>query len=120
MPLQVLSLGCEIDVWRGRTGIVHSVFERAVNLLLDSELWTVVGAKQSDAPFGIRLAQRDGGLNVKAGDDVHVRAGFVGTDKVSLDCRTAPHWGPTGWARPANGLATRLSTVEHAALARSW
>ena len=120
MPLQVQSLGCEIDVWRPGTGTVHSVFERAVNLLVDGELWTVLEAEHSDAPFGIRLAPRDDGFAAKAGDRVHVRAGFVGVGEMILDCRTAPRWTPTIWARPASGLEARLASVEHTARPRAW
>jgi hypothetical protein len=120
MPLQVLSLGCEIDAWRPRTGAVHSVFERAVNLLLDGELWTVLRAKHADAPFGIRLAPSDGGFAAKAGECVHVRAGFVGVGKMILDCRTAPRWTPTLWTQRASGLESRLATLERAARPRAW
>ena len=55
MPLQVASLGREVDVWSPRSGVVHSAFECAINLLLDGELWTVLGAARTDSPFGIDL-----------------------------------------------------------------
>jgi hypothetical protein len=76
MPLQALSLGREVDIWRPQTGFVHSAFNCAVNLLLDGELWTVLGAARQDTPFGIQLApsSRHGGIDVRADDRVHVRA----------------------------------------------
>lgn len=119
-PLQALSLGCEVDVWRPRSGVVHSAFERAINLLLDGELWTVLGAPRADSPFGIRVALGDARFNVQAGERVSVRAGYVGMGRVVLDCRSAPRWEPARWARPATGLAARLAIVERAARPRAW
>jgi hypothetical protein len=115
-----MSLGREVDVWRPRSGVVHSAFERAVNLLVDGELWTVLGAARADSPFGIRLAASDAALNVGAADRVNVRAGYVGVGRLIVDCRTASRWVPARWAQPATGLAARLVAVEHAALARAW
>src|SRR6185436_36402 len=114
MVLQSLSLGREVGVWRPRTGFVHSAFGHAVNLLVDGELWTVLGASRPDAPFGIRLAHSDGGFEMKAGDRVHIRAGIVSVGKWIRDCRTAACWTPTRWAQPATGLAARLSALEQA------
>ena len=120
MQLQTLSIGREIDVWRPLTGVVHSSFERAVNLTVDGELWTVLCATRPDSPFGIRLTQKDVKFDAKAGDHVNVRAGFVGIGRLILDCRTAPRWAPTRWARPATGLAARLTAVEDAVRLRAW
>lgn len=120
MPLQALSLGREVDVWRPRSGVVHSAFERAVNLLLDGELWTVLGAGRMDSPFGIRLARCDARFNVHITERVNVRAGYVGIGNMILDCRTASRWAPTRWVRPAMGLAARVATVELAARRRAW
>lgn len=120
MLLQSLSIGREVDVWRPRTGIVHSVFERAVNLLVNGELWTVLDASRPDAPFGIRLAHDESGFDVNAADRVHVRAGFVGVGDLIIDCRAASRWAPTSWTQPASGLASRLSTIEHVARSRAW
>ena len=119
MLLQALSLGREVDVWRPRTGVVHSVFKHAANLLVAGEMWTVLDEDRPDAPFGIRSAHRHGGFPLKVGDRVDVRAGFVSVGHVTLDCRTASRWAPTRWAQPAAGLAVRLSTVEHAARPRA-
>ena len=115
-----MSLGREVDVWKPRTGVVHSAFERAVNLLVDGELWTVLGAARADSPFGIRLAAGDAALDVKAADRVNVRAGYVGLGRLIVDCRTASRWAPARWASPAPGLAARLAALEHAVRARAW
>jgi hypothetical protein len=120
--LTALSLGREVDPWTARTGIVHSVFRRAINLLVDAELWSVLAAEQPDAPFGIRLAtsQDCRGLDVKPRDRVHVRAGAIGVGPLSVDCRAASRWAPRPWREPAAGLQSRLSTVEQAASPRAW
>src|SRR4051812_48151358 len=113
MLLQALSLGHGVDVGKPRSGVVHSVFERAVNLLVDGELWTVLAGGWPDAPFGIRIARSLGGFNVISGDCVNVRAGFVGVENLIFDCRTAARWRPTPWAQPAGGLIARLAVMEH-------
>ena len=120
--LTALSVGREVDPWTSRTGVVHSVFRRAINLLVDGELWSVLAAEQPDAPFGIRLArcQECGGLDVKPRDSVHVRAGSIGVGRLAIDCRAASRWAPRPWREPAAGLRSRLSTVEQAAGPRAW
>ena len=120
MPLRAVSIGREVDVWSPRAGVVHSAFERAVNLLVDGELWTVLGAPRADGPFGIRLAPGDARINVQAGDRVQVRAGYVGVGSLTLDCRSASIWAPTRWAQPASGLDVRLAAVEQVARPRAW
>ena len=42
--------GRSIDCESPRTGVVHSAFERAVNLLLGGDLWTVLGAATGTMP----------------------------------------------------------------------
>jgi hypothetical protein len=122
MPLQVLSLGFRIDTWKPQCGVVHSAFDHAVNLLMDGELWTLLGAPQHDAPFGIRLASGDSprGLDVRAADRVHVRAGYMSVGPWIVDCRTATRWAPARWGAPARGLLTRVSVVEQTARHRAW
>ena len=120
MSLQAVSLGREVDVWKPRSGVVHRAFARAVNLLVDGELWTVLGAARADSPFGIRLAANDCAFDVQAADPVNIRAGYVGMGRLVIDCRTASRWAPTDWASPAPGLAARLAAVEHAVRARAW
>ena len=120
MPLQAVSVGHGIDVWSPRSGVVHSAFEQAVNLLLDGELWTVLDAVRTDAPIGIRLAPGDMRFDVQGAERVNVRAGYVGIGRLIVDCRCASRWTPTRWAPPTKGLAARLATVEHAARSRAW
>jgi hypothetical protein len=120
MPLQAASLGCGVDVRRSRTGVVHSAFERAVNLFVDGEMWTVFDAARTDTPFGIRLAPGAARFDVRPADRVHVRAGYVGLGRLIIDCRSASRWGPTRWTPSVNGLAARLAAVEHAARLRAW
>jgi hypothetical protein len=120
--MQALSLGSLVDVWTPRSGVVHSVFHSAVNLLVDGELWTVFDAAAEDAPFGIRLAVQPphGGFGVRVAERVHVRAGCVGVGPLVLDCRSAPRWTPTPWAGPGAGLEARIGFVEDAACSRAW
>jgi hypothetical protein len=120
VPVQATSVGCAVDVWTPRTGVVHSVFERAVNLLVDGELWTVLGTARADSPFGLRLASGGARFDVRVADPVSVRAGYVGVGRLVLDCRTASRWTPTRWRHPTPGLAARLANVERAARPRAW
>jgi len=120
--LRAVSVGREIDLWTARTGVVHSVFRRAINLLVDGEMWSVLAAGQPDAPFGVRLAsdQECGGLGSTPSDRVHVRAGTLGMGGLVIDCRAAARWAPSPLREPAAGLLSRLSTVERAASPRAW
>jgi hypothetical protein len=122
MPLQARCVGLEIDLWTPQCGVVHSTFERAVNLLMAGELWTVLGPQQRDAPFGIRLAldSRIAAFAVKAADRVQLRAGYVRMGQQIVDCRAAARWAPTRWSAPASGLAARVSIVEQKARPRAW
>ncbi len=126
MLLQALSIGHGIDIWRPQTGVVHSAFDRAANVLMEGELWTVLGTVpgtvRPDAPFGIRLAPGGGTarLHVRATDPVNVRAGHVSVGRLIIDCRTATRWVPTGWTRPAPGLEARLCKLEQRARSRAW
>ena len=122
MLLHALSIGCEVELCSPRAGVVHSVFARAINLLVDGELWTVFGADHPDSPFGLRLAadalQVLGDL--RPGDPLRVRAGHAGLGRHVIDGRNAARWAPTRWPAPAAGLAARLGAVERAALAQAW
>lgn len=120
MRLQAVSLGPEVDVWRPQEGVVHSTFERAVNLLMGSELWAVLASARQDTPFGIRLAPGVCRIDVKVADRVHVRAGYTAIGRLIVDCRTASRWVPAPWTAPCIGLDARLVTVEAAARARAW
>jgi len=120
--LHALSIGHGIDICRPQTGVVHSAFDRAANLLMAGELWTVLGAARPDAPFGIRLAPGDGAarLNVRVNDPVNVRAGHVSVGRLIIDCRTASCWVPTGRMQLAPGLEVRLGILEQRARSRAW
>src|SRR5262245_44008536 len=122
MQLQARSLGFEIDVWKSQHGDVHSCFDRAINLWIEGELWTVLGAGLPDAPFGIRLAARDhlADLGVQAGDRVFVRAGYLRLGPCVVDCRAAQHWTLERWETPVGDLAARLGYVERVASPRAW
>lgn len=122
MLLHAISIGREIDLRSPRAGVVHSVFARAINLAVDGELWTVIGADHPDSPFGLRLAP--GALQVlgdlRSGDLLQVRAGHAGLGRHVIDGRSAARWAPARWPAPAAGLVARLDTVRRSALARAW
>lgn len=122
MLLHAISIGREIDLRSPRAGVVHSVFERAVNLAVDGELWTVFGASHPDSPFGLRLAP--GALqalgDLRPGDPLRVRAGHAGLGRHVIDGRSAARWAPARWPAPAAGLGARLDALAHAARARAW
>ena len=90
--IQVLSVGHALDTDSAGFGIVHSVFARAVNLMLRAEMWTLLAADRADLPFGIRVAPADlDVLGLRNGDPVNVRVGFVSIGSGSIcrvvDCR---------------------------------
>jgi hypothetical protein len=120
--MQALSLGARLDPWPARSGVVHSVFRRVVNLLVDGELWTVLGISGHHGPFGIRVAAADcgGGFDVRVADPVHVRGGWLRIGSLVIDCRIAPSWSPASWREPHAGLEPRLAAVEQAARERAW
>lgn len=120
--MHAVAVGCEVHLQAPQAGRVHSVFDRAVNLLVGAELWTVFGADHPDSSFGLRLGP--GGLtalkDLRAGDPVHVRAGHAGLGRHVIDGRAAVRWTPSAWPSPAAGLAGRLDGVAQAARARAW
>src|SRR6201984_1189217 len=123
--IQALSIGHALDADAAGSGIVHSVFARAVNLMICPEMWTLLAADKADLPFGIRVASADFDLlGLRNGDPVNVRAGFVSIGSGStcrvVDCRAAPRWLPAGDNKTEPGLAGRLSVVATAASDRSW
>jgi len=123
--IQALSVGHALDADSAGFGIVHSVFARAVNLMMGSELWTLMAADKTDLPFGIRLATADFDvLGLHNGEPVNVRAGFVSIGSGStgrvVDCRAAPRWLPSRHVKTEPGLASRLAVVATAASDRSW
>jgi hypothetical protein len=123
--LQAFSVGPAVDVYAVAVGRVHSVFSRAVNVEMGSDLWTLVAAPGTDLPFGIRVAAQDfQAAGVRHAQPVHVRAGFVGVGRggtrMVVDCRAAPRWHPVFDVAPAPGLADRLDVITAAARARAW
>lgn len=121
MTLHALSLGFGIDVWRPRSGVIHSAFEHAINLLLGGELWTLLAADRQDAPFGIRLTHDNlQSFDARRDERVYVRAGHLAVGRHVVDCRATTRWVPTRWGAPADGLARRLTVVERQARPRAW
>jgi len=123
--IQALSVGHALDADSVGFGIVHSVFARAVNLMIRAEMWTLLAADKADLPFGFRVASADFDvLGLRNGDPVNVRVGFVsigsGSSCQVVDCRAAPRWLPTHHNRTEPGLAGRLAVVATAASDRSW
>ena len=121
--IQALSVGHALDADSAGFGIVHSVFARAVNLMMGPELWTLLAADKTDLPFGIRLATADFDvLGLHNGEPVNVRAGFVsiGSGSTVVDCRAAQRWLPARHNKAEPGLAGRLAIVATAASDRSW
>lgn len=122
IPVQGLSLGHALDTVAPGNGMVHSVFEHAVNLVVGGEMWTLLASRKRDLPFGIRVACAGfGPLGIQRGDNVNVRAGFLSiASHLVIDCRTAEYWQPSFPAAPASGIFTRLEAVASAAHARAW
>src|SRR6516164_1721374 len=123
--IQALSVGHALDVDSAGFGIVHSVFARAVNLVIRTEMWTLLAADKADLPCGIRVASVNFDvLRLRNGDPVNVRAGFVsigsGSTCCLVDCRAALRWMPVRHNKPEPGLAGRLAVLATAASDRSW
>ena len=120
--IQAISVGHALDVDSADFGAVQSVFDRAVNLTMRGDLWTVLAEEKTDLPFGIRVALSDfQALRLRRGDLVRVRSGFLGVgDHVVVDCRAATRWIPPCEEKPEPGLERRLAVVATAACGRSW
>ena len=123
--IQALSVGDALDADSVGFGIVHSVFVRAVNLMVGAQMWTLLPADKADLPLGIRVASADfDALGLRNGHPVNVRAGFVsiGSDRTGrvVDCRAAPRWLPAHPNKIEPGLAGRLAFLATAAANRSW
>jgi Protein of unknown function (DUF2877) len=123
--IQALSVGHALDADLAGLGIVHSVFARAVNLMVRAEMWTLLAADRADLPFGIRVASADfDALGLRKGDPVNVRAAFVsfgsGNACCVVDCRAATRWLPAYHNKIEPGLAGRLADLAAIASDRSW
>jgi hypothetical protein len=121
-PVQAVSVGHALDVDSAGSGVVHSVFARAVNLTIGGDMWTLLAAEKADMPFGIRVALPDfDALGLRRGDSVNVRARHVGVDsRLVIDCRAAARWMPVCQHKHERGLKQRLAVVAKAARDRSW
>ena len=119
---QAVSIGHVLDVNIARLGTVHSVFDRAVNLSIGEELWTLLADDKTDLPFGIRVGlSKFDKFGLCRGDLVRVRAGIVGVgSRFVVDCRDASRWMPTCAEKLAPGLSRRLAVVAAATSGRSW
>jgi hypothetical protein len=118
MRLHALSIGYRLDADSAGTGTVHSVFARAVNLVVHGELWTLLSADRGDLPFGIRVAWHGfDRLGFTPGAAVDVKAGFVGmgvearAPRLIVDCRAAPRWTPRRAGALTPGLAERFDFI---------
>lgn len=120
VPRHAISIGCAIDGWRPQTGVVHSVFAHAINLLMDDELWTVLDRPGRETPFAIALATPGLMMSTTIGDAVAVRAGSVSVGRATIDCRTAVRWTPAPIRHIGPSIATRLVFVEQRARSRAW
>lgn len=114
-------LGCRIEVWTPRRGVVQGVFAGAVNLRFDEAWWTLLAADRPDQPSSIRLAPDTPDLPaVRTGDPAEVRAGHLRAGNAVVDCRTATRWIPGPWPPAVPGFQGRLHQLERAALPRAW
>ncbi|MEO8924011.1 MAG: DUF2877 domain-containing protein [Caldimonas sp.] len=125
LAVQASILGPALDLDSAGTGQVHSVFERAVNIAMGDDLWTLVASGQADLAFGIRTVLNDcAALGASRGEPVAVRAGFIGigtgAPRVVVDCRSAARWQPAPPHSPAPGLEGRLAELAAATAGRCW
>lgn len=120
--LRALSVGCAIDAWHVGTGVVHSVFDHAVNVLIGDDLWTVLPRPRLETPFGLRLAAWPERIQSVApvGGRVHVRAGYVRIGAAVIDCRTATRWSPSPIRPTREPLGASLAFLERRARPRAW
>jgi hypothetical protein len=123
--IAALCVGHALDVHLDCAGAVHSVFSRAVNLEIESEMWTLLASDCADLPFGFRLPVPSfEGLGIRAGHCVHVRGGYLGVGRPGrrtiVDCRAAPRWAPLPPSTLASGFAVRHARLSQAATARAW
>jgi len=125
MELQAVSVGHFLDVTLTGVGFVHSVFDRAVNLEICGNMWTLLAADGADLPLGICIAVEDfKNLGMRNGDPVNVRSGYLGIRSrgrcLVVNCRAAPQWIPRHPGKIEPGLTRRLAVVATATRGRSW
>jgi hypothetical protein len=116
------SIGWRVEVNRPCSGSVHSVFPRAVNCLVEGQLWTILHTEGQDAPFGLRLegGVLPGDLGARPGDAVRGRAGFLKVGSAVLDCRAASRWKPNLPAAFGAGWVQRFDLLGRLASPRAW
>jgi len=118
---QAVAIGASLDVTTGRTGRVHSVFDRAVNLLVDAQLWTIIAEMARVSPFTICLPPgSDARMGAAQDMPVHVRAGYVRFGNTVIDCRVARRWSVTAWPSVAEGLTARLALASARVRPAAW
>jgi hypothetical protein len=117
-----VSVGHAVDASATAFGVVHSVFDHAVNLMICGDMWTLLAKTRADLPFGIRVTlTKFDTLSLRRGDRVTVRSGFVGIGpRLVVDCRVTPRWMPVNETMTAPGMERRLAAVAAAAHGRSW
>lgn len=125
LTVQASTLGPALDFHSARTGLVHSVFAHAVNVVVDTDLWTLLASGQPDLAFGIRTTLSDcAALGACRGEPVAIRAGFIGIGtgaaRVVVDCRAATRWRPAAPRTTAPGLERRLTQLAAAMAGRCW
>ncbi|MCX7298909.1 MAG: DUF2877 domain-containing protein [Rhodobacterales bacterium] len=107
---QAVAIGAAIDVTTGVDGQVHSVFDRAVNLSVGSNMWTIIADEARLSPFTICLPPRTTlRLGETRGAPIHVRAGFVKFGASVIDCRAACRWSGVAWVAASEGFEARLT-----------
>lgn len=76
-----------------KPGVIHSVFERTVNILWDDDLFTVAVCTVDDAPATM-VIERDSlrGLNVRSGERAWVAEGNLQLGNWWIDWQGAPGW----------------------------
>lgn len=116
------AIGSVIDLRTPRTGRVHSVFARAVNLELGEEMWTVVARGGHDAALTVRLsgAVPPGDLGLRRHDPVCVRSSHVRAGPAVIDARAAVRWMPQIYDLDVRGLGERAAELESAARHVAW
>jgi hypothetical protein len=119
---RVTSVGWRVALEQPWSGSVHSVFPRAINFLIEGQMWTLLHQGAPDSPLGLRLDNgvMPGDLGAKPGDPVRGRARFVSIGPAVVDCRTATRWVPTPPNRYQSGWHARFLALRRFAHASAW
>jgi hypothetical protein len=87
-------MGAALGLGTPATGVVHSTFDQAVNLMVGPTIWTLVHDAARLSPFGLYVFTL---RSVMQGDAVFVRAGFLSIGALVIDARSAAIWTPAPW-----------------------